>query len=235
MRKYVTALLAAPLIMSCADAPTSSLLEPQVSFAANPPPPPVSGITFGTRLTSNETFDATGAALLLATPNNSTLSGDCATNVFDCFPSVFFQNGPGTNAWLEFKKTSNLPHEVAKAYGCSQSPGRIHYNGNTTVGRGCAWIYDGDDIILVLLSQFDQAGNAFNLVRNPQGVFECAAIGDPNGNVAALRISEIPNSERGFQFSATQFFLTSFKFIEPAEELNSFPCSTEQGPVDLIQ
>ena len=232
MRKYLAALVVAtPFLASCADAPSAPLLDPQVSFAiSNPPPPPVAGFGFG--FTSSETaFAASRLAAplaLLAPENDGASASNCLNGVGSlgaCFPATFFQNGPGTNAWINFTNdVPKLPKDIAKAFDCPQSPGRVQFTDGETKGTGCAWAFVGSDIILIDLRQFTGAGNSSALVRDNDGSLQCASIGDPNGSVAAMRISS--------EGAAQPINLIFFQFQQSAGVFDDAPCGGETPTVE---
>jgi len=231
MRKLIPALvMAIPLLVACADAPTSTSPEPQVGFAlSNPPPPPVGGFSFG--------FDFSGGtglspldAMVLREGNGPTSLNCSVPQSGVCYPTIFFQNEAGDYAYLDFLPTVNIIKLPRVWFNCGFRQGRIVYNDGWTKGTGCAWAMMGNTLVLIELKQFDQQGNVFNLVRDQTGALECTAVNGSPGLVQAWKVAEGNPLEPLKPFVPITLSLFQFKLAQP-EEYDDVPC----GATNTVQ
>jgi hypothetical protein len=226
MRKHLAALaIAIPLLAACADAPTSSTLDPQVGFAvSNPPPPPVSGFSFGFSFSSGgSTLDPLGA-MVARDESNGPTSLDCSVPQSGvCYPTVFYQNEAGDYAYLDFQPTVSIIKLPRVWFNCGYRQGRIVYNDGWTKGTGCAWAMMGTTLVLIDLTQFNQPGNLFNLVRDQTGALECTAVNGSPGLVQAWKVGEGSPLEPLKPFVPITLSLFQFKLPQP-EEYDDVPC-----------
>lgn len=230
-RQLVALLIAAPVVMSCTDAPTSSSLDPQAGFAlSNPPPPPVGGISYGfsSSFSSLAASPLGGSGLTTPVVSSAPQSQDCSAADGICMPADFFQNAGGSNVWMNFKNTGlKLPKAVQSYLGASQSPGRIQYANGFTTGQGFAWAWAFGSLWVLDLSQFSGPGNIFDVDRETDGDFRCAAIG---AEESAFTIMEFVGGQLPAQTAPFRFF--QFATQEQVDQSGNperlcFPLETE--------
>lgn len=225
MRTPLAALVVlVPLMAACADAPTSATLDPQTGFAlSNPPPPPVSGYSFGFDFSgSGGGLAPFGAVIALEETGPGPL--DCSvpqTGV--CYPTEFYQNIAGDYAYLKFLPTIPIIKLPRLTFGCGYQQGRIVFNDGWTKGTGCAWAMMGNTLVLIDLSQFDQPGNLFNLLRDQTGALECTAVNGASGLVAAWKVADGSPLEPLKPFEPITLSLFQFQLPQP-EPYDDVPC-----------